>query len=68
MKLTRAAVTIIGEDGRASLRSHIAEVEKDKDTLQLAVNHGIEDYDLLLAGNEKLASECDKLKRRCEDL
>jgi hypothetical protein len=35
---------------------------------ELAVNHGIEDYDLLLAGNEKLASECDKLKRRCEDL
>jgi hypothetical protein len=41
MKLTRAAPTIIGEDRGASLRSCIAEHEKDKDTLQLSLNHGI---------------------------
>jgi SMC interacting uncharacterized protein involved in chromosome segregation len=68
MKLTRAAATIIGEDSGGSLCSCIAELEKNKDTLKLVVNHGIEDYDLLLAGNEKLASEHDKLKYCCEDL
>jgi hypothetical protein len=54
MKSTRAAATIIGEDSGASLCSHIVEVEKDKDTLQLTVNHGIVDYDQLLAGNNNL--------------
>jgi hypothetical protein len=68
MKLTRAASTIIGEDNGASLCCRIADLEKDKDTLQLVVNHGIEHYDLLLAGNEKLASEHNKLKHRCKDL
>jgi hypothetical protein len=55
VKLTRAVVTIIGEDSGASLRSRIAEIEKDKDTLQLTIYRGIVDYDLLLVGNEKLA-------------
>jgi hypothetical protein len=68
VKLTRAVVTIIGEDSGASLRSRIAEIEKDKDTLQLTIYRGIVDYDLLLVGNKKLASERDKLKHRCEDL
>jgi hypothetical protein len=57
MKLTRAAITIIGEDSGASLRNCITELEMDKDTLQVVVNHGIEDYDLLLVSNKKLASE-----------
>jgi hypothetical protein len=68
MKLTRAAATIIGEDSGASLHSRITELGKDKDTVQLAINHGIEHYDLLLAGNKKLSSERDKLKHHCEDL
>jgi hypothetical protein len=68
MKLTRAAVTIIGEDSGASLCNCITELEMDKDTLQVVVNHGIEDYDLLLVSNKKLASECNKLKHHCKDI
>jgi hypothetical protein len=44
------------------------ELKKDKNVLQRAVNHGIEDYSLMVMGNKKLASERDKLKHRCEGL
>jgi hypothetical protein len=36
--------------------------------MQLAVHHGIEDYNLMVTGNKKLASKCDKLKHQCEGL
>jgi formiminotetrahydrofolate cyclodeaminase len=68
MKLTRVARTIIVEDSGTSLRRHVAKLEKDKDALQRAVDHGIEDYDRLVTGNKNLASECDELKSRCEGL
>jgi hypothetical protein len=41
-------------------------LKKDKDVLQHAIDHGIEDYNLLVMGNKSLASECDELKSRCE--
>jgi SMC interacting uncharacterized protein involved in chromosome segregation len=32
------------------------------------VDLGIQDFSLVVTGNKKLASECDKLKHRCEGL
>jgi hypothetical protein len=54
MKLTRAAETIITEDSGVSLRRRIVEHEEDENTLQHAVDHGIEDYILLVTGTEIL--------------
>jgi hypothetical protein len=68
LKLTRAFRTIIAEDSRSSLCRRVAEHEKDKDALQRVVDHGIQDYDLLVKGNKNLASEHDELKSRCEGL
>jgi hypothetical protein len=68
MKLTRATGIIIAEDSGASLQRHVMELEKDKDVLQCAVDHGIEDYNLLVVGNKSLASKRDELKSRCEGL
>jgi hypothetical protein len=68
MKLTRATRTIIAENSGVSLHRHVVELEKDKDTLQRVVDHGIEDYNLLVAGNKSLASEHDELKSHCEGL
>jgi hypothetical protein len=68
MKLTSAAETIIAEDSGASLHNHVTELEKDKNVLQRVVDLVIEDYNLVVTGNKKLASEHDKLKHRCEGL
>jgi uncharacterized protein with PhoU and TrkA domain len=68
MKLTRDAETIIAEDDGASLHKCILELENDKDMLQHAVDLSIGDYNLLVVGNKKLASERDELKHRCTDL
>jgi hypothetical protein len=68
MKLTNTDETIIAEDSGALLRKCIAELEKDKNALQRAMDHGTEDYNLMVTGNKKLASEHDKLKQRCEGL
>jgi hypothetical protein len=62
MKLTRATETIIVEDSGASLCKHIVELEKDKDTLQHGVDHGIKDYDLLMTANKSMSSENNELK------
>jgi hypothetical protein len=68
MKLTRAAGTIIAADSGAPLHRRVAELEKDKDALQHAIDHGIKDYDLPLRDNKNLAFEHDELKYRCEGL
>jgi hypothetical protein len=68
MKLTRAAGTIIAVDSGAPLHRRVMELEKDKDALQHAIDHGIKDYDLPLTDNKNLASEHDELKYRCEGL
>jgi hypothetical protein len=68
MKLTRVAGTIIAEDSGVSLRRHVIEHGKDMDVLQCAVDHGIEDYDLLVTGNKNLVSELNELKSHCEGL
>jgi hypothetical protein len=68
MKLTRVVGTIIAEDSRVLFHRRVTELEKDKDALQRAVDHGIKDYDLLVMGNKSLASERDELESRCEGL
>jgi hypothetical protein len=68
MKLTRVAGTIIAEDSRVLFHRRVTELEKDKDAMQRAVDHGIEDYDLLVMGNKSLASERDELESHCEGL
>jgi molybdopterin converting factor small subunit len=68
MTLTEAAGTIIAEDDRASLRKRIAELEKDKSTLQRVVDLGTEDYNLVVTGNRKLSSQRNELKLHCESL
>jgi hypothetical protein len=68
MKLTRAAGTILAADSGAPLHRRVVELEKDKDALQHAIDHGIKDYDLPLMDNKNLASEHDELKYRCEGL
>jgi hypothetical protein len=66
--LTKALETIIAEDNGASLCQRIAELEAEKDTLQCAVDNGIEDYDMLLEGNKSLLAEHDDIRFYCEDL
>jgi hypothetical protein len=66
--LTTAAKTIINEDSGASLGKHIAKLKAEKNTLQCAVENGIEDYDLLLEGNKSLLAERDDFHYHCEDL
>jgi hypothetical protein len=68
MKLTKVAETIIAEDGGDLLRCHIAELEKDKDTLQCALDHSTDDYNIVVADCRRLASERDQLKLWCESL
>jgi hypothetical protein len=60
--LTKVAETIIAEDSGDSLRRRIMELEKDKDALQRALDHSTEDYNIVLAGCKKHASERDQLK------
>jgi hypothetical protein len=45
----------------------MAELEKDKDALQLDVDHGINDNNLLVTGNKNLSSERDELTSHCDD-
>jgi hypothetical protein len=45
----------------------MAELEKDKDALQLDVDHGINDNNLLVTGNKNLSPERDELKSHCDD-
>jgi hypothetical protein len=66
--LTSFAEDITAEDSGESFRDCIAELEKDKDMLQHVLNLRVEDYNLVVEGNEKLASECDKLRQWCEGL
>jgi hypothetical protein len=68
MKLTKVAEAIISEDSCDSLRKCIAELERNKDPLQHLVDLSAEYYDLLVAGNKKLAFESDQLNLRCESL
>jgi hypothetical protein len=51
-----------------SLHKRIAELEAEKNSLQRAVDNGIEDYDLLLEGNKSLLAERDDFCFHCEDL
>jgi hypothetical protein len=66
--LTGAAKTIIAEDNGALLRKHIAELEMERSTLQHAVDNGVKDYNLLMAGNESLLAERNDFCYHCEDL
>jgi SMC interacting uncharacterized protein involved in chromosome segregation len=66
--LTKAAETIIAEDSGATLHRHIAELEVEKNTMQRAVDNGIEDYNLLMVGNESLLAERNDFRYRCEEL
>jgi hypothetical protein len=66
--LTRATKTIIAEDSGAPLCRHIVEREDDKSMLQHALDHSVEDYNVLVMGNKSLLSERNELKCRCEDL
>jgi hypothetical protein len=68
VKLTKVAETIIAEDSGDSLWKRIAELERDKHALQHVVDHNAEDYDLMVAGNRKLASERDQLNLHCKNL
>jgi hypothetical protein len=66
--LTRNAETIITKDSGVSLHEHIAELVAETNTLQRAVENGIEDYDLLLEGNKSLLAQCDDFRYHCDDL
>jgi uncharacterized protein YlxW (UPF0749 family) len=82
VKLTKVAETIIAEDSGAPLRKCIAELEAENsrlkdvaaesaetiDTLQRAVDNGVDDYNLLLEGNKSLLAERNDFHYRCEDL
>jgi hypothetical protein len=68
MKLTKIAEGIITEDSGASLCERIADIERDKEVLQLAVDHTAEVYEMAVVGNRKLSSERDQLKICCESL
>jgi hypothetical protein len=68
MKLAKVAENIIAEDTGAPLRERIAEHEKERGALQLALDHSVEDYELVVAGSSKLSSEHDQLKIRCDNL
>jgi hypothetical protein len=68
LKLTKAAKTIIAKDSRVPLCWRIAELEEDKNMLQCAVDHSVEDYNLLVMGNKSLLSERNELKCHCEEL
>jgi hypothetical protein len=68
MKLTKVAEGIIAEDSVALLHKHVVELERDKEVLQLAVDHSAEDYEMAVVGNRKLSSERNQLKIRCESL
>jgi hypothetical protein len=68
MKLAKIVESIITKDSGASLHKRTMELERDKEVLQLAVDHSAEDYVMVAAGNRKLSSECDQLKTHCESL
>jgi hypothetical protein len=68
VKLTKVAETIIAKDSSDSFWKRITELGRDEDVLQCAVDLNDEDFDLVVAGNKKLASERDQLNLRCENL
>jgi hypothetical protein len=57
VKLTKVTKTIIAKDSSDWLRKCIAELEREKDTMQRAMDLNTVEYDLVVAGNKKLASE-----------
>jgi hypothetical protein len=67
-KLTKAAKTIIPEESGASFRKRIAKLEAEKSIQQRSVDNGIEDYNLLMAGNASLLDEPNDFHCHCEDL
>jgi chromosome segregation ATPase len=68
MKLAKVAKNILAEDSSARLRERIAELEKERGALQLALDHSTEDYKIVVASIRKLSSECDQLKIHCDSL
>jgi septal ring factor EnvC (AmiA/AmiB activator) len=80
--LTKVVEKIFSKDSRESLRKHIAEVEAENSrlkaaaaessetitTLQRSLDNGVEDYNLLMAGNESLLAERNELRYCTEDL
>jgi hypothetical protein len=66
--LTNVAETIITEDSGALLHQRITKLEAEKNTLQHAMENGVEDYGLLLEGNKSLLAERDDFCYHCEDL
>jgi hypothetical protein len=58
VKLARVAENILAEDSSAPLHEPIAELEKERGALQLALDHSTEDYEIAVAGSRKLSSEC----------
>jgi hypothetical protein len=44
------------------------DIERDKEALQLAMDHTAEVYEMAVVGNRKLSSERDQLKICCESL
>jgi hypothetical protein len=66
--LTRVVESIIAEDSGVPLLRRIAVLEEDKNMLQRAVDHGIEDYYPLVMGNKSLLSERNELKCHYKDL
>jgi chromosome segregation ATPase len=66
--LTKDGETIITKDSGDSLQKCIVELESIKDALQRAMDQNSEDYDLMVVGTKKLASERDQLNLRCESL
>jgi chromosome segregation ATPase len=68
MKLAKVTENILAKDSGAPLRERIAELEKERGVLRLALDHSAEDYELFVAGSRKLSSERDQLKIRCDNL
>jgi hypothetical protein len=73
---------ILAEDTGESLQKHVAELEAENSRLttvvaesseiiaklQRSLDNGVEDYNLLMVGNESLLAECNDLLPHAEDL
>jgi hypothetical protein len=63
---------ILAEDTGESLQKHVAELEAEEAELiaklQRSLDNGVEDYNLLMVGNESLLAECNDLLPHAEDL
>jgi hypothetical protein len=62
MELRKVAENILVEDSGAPLHECIAELEKERGALRVPLDHSIEDYEMVVAGNRKFSSERDQLK------